>query len=622
MTARPVHGAPATSAPVERAPVTGAPNRNAAQAQALFEGLAAAGVRDVCLCPGSRSTPLVVAAGGTPGLRVRVHLDERSAGFFALGLAKASRAPVALVCTSGTAAANFLPAVVEASLARVPLVVLTADRPPELRDWGAAQTIDQLRLFGSHVRWFAELPTPEPTAALLRHARATVARAVAVALADPAGPVHLDVPYREPLEPVRVEADAARLAAIEDARATGSPSGATHPRVVAPRAAPPPALVERLARELSAVPRGVLCVGPQDDDPALPAAVARLARAARWPLLADGASQLRSGVALEGAPVCTTYDAFLRHEPFAAAHEPELAIRFGLPLTSKAASRWLERSPRSELRLVDPGAGFLDPAHRASEILRVDPVALCDALARALEQELARASSRWLDDFLAAERATRAALDDAIATEPVLFAPRVVRELAAALPDGATLYVSNSMAIRDVDGFLPAGARRLRVLCNRGANGIDGVPSAALGAAAALAPPVALLTGDLAFLHDAGGLLAAKRHGLSLLCVVVNDDGGGIFSYLPIAGFGEQVGFEERFATPHGVDLARLTALAEGTHRRVRSGEELALALKEAAAAPGLRVIEVPADREAQVAHHLALWNAVGRALDAAGRPS
>jgi len=597
--------------------VAAAPNRNAAQAQALLEALAEAGVRELCLCPGSRSTPLAVAANAVPALRVRVHVDERAAGFFALGLAKATRAPVALACTSGTAAANFLPAIVEARLARVPLVVLTADRPPELRGWGAAQTIDQTALFGTHVRWFAELPVPEPSAALLRHARAAGARAVAVALADPRGPVHLNLPYREPLEPVRVEADATALAAIDDPLALGARSERGLGRVVAPRPELPPDRVERLAGEIRAARRGVLAIGPQDDDPALPAALVRLARAARWPLLADGASQLRCGPHVADAPVVGAYDAFLRHEPFAARHAPELVLRLGPALTSKAANRWLERHPEAELRVVDPGRGFLDPGHRAEEILHVDPVALCHAVADRLEARPPDGSAAWLDAFAGAERIAQRALAAALASEPALYAPRAVRALAEALPDGAALFVSNSMPIRDVDAFLAPAVRRLRVLSSRGANGIDGIPSAALGVAAGLDAPAALLTGDLAFLHDVGGLLAAKRHGLSLLCLVANDDGGGIFSYLPIAGFGEAVAFEERFATPHGVDLAHATALAGGAHPRVRSPEELALALKTAVPAPGLRVIELAVDRAAQVAHHRALFEAVGRALGA-----
>lgn len=579
-------------------------NRNAAFAGALLEELARAGVRHVCVCPGSRSTPLAIAAAATPGLRVWTHVDERAAAFFALGIAKATRAPAALVCTSGTAAANLLPAVVEASLGRVPLVALTADRPPELRDWGAAQTIDQVRLFGSHARWFAELPLPEPSAELLRHVRATAARAVAVAAGPPAGPVHLNVPYREPLEPTVVPADRAALAALDDALARAGRDAAPYLRVHTPAPAPEPGLVRELAAAVRGTPRGVLLCGPDDRDPAVAPAAARLARAAGWPLLADGASPLRRGPHVLDAPVCGAHDSFLRSERFAAGHPPALALRLGAPPTSKATARWLEPA---ELWLADPEGGFADPAHRAARLLRCDPAALCHALAAELERAAPAAPSAWLREFVAAERRAQAALARGIAAAPALLAPAVVRALADALPDGAALFASNSMPIRDVEAFLPPAAKRLRVLASRGANGIDGIPSTALGAAAALGAPLALLTGDLAFLHDAGGLLAARRHPLSALFVVVNDDGGGIFDYLPVAELGDPLAFEALFTVPHGADLADVTALAGGRHVRVTDPAALAPALAEGLAAPGLDVVEVPMERAANAAHHRAL---------------
>ncbi|MEB2346834.1 MAG: 2-succinyl-5-enolpyruvyl-6-hydroxy-3-cyclohexene-1-carboxylic-acid synthase [Deltaproteobacteria bacterium] len=588
-------------------------NRNLLFAGALFEELAAAGVRHACLCPGSRSAPLAIAAAATPGLRVWTHVDERAAAFFALGLAKAARAPVALLCTSGTAAANFLPAVIEASFARVPLVVLTADRPPELRDWGAAQTIDQLRLFGTHVRWFAELPPPEPRPALLRHLRATAARAAAVASGPPAGPVHLNLPYREPLEPTPLAGD--REALAEATPACGAPRPRL--RVRAARAEADPEQVRRLAAQVRATRCGVLLCGPDDRDPALAAAAARFARAAGWPLLADGASPLRRGPHVPATPVCGAHDAFLRAERFAARQAPELVLRLGAPPTSQATARWLDRHPDAELWIADPEGGFADPGHAAREILRADPAALCHALADRLEAQAPRAASPWLAAFLAAERLAQAVLTRGIAAEPRAFAPAVVRALARALPEGAALFASNSMPVRDVEGFLPPAPRRLRVLASRGANGIDGIPSTALGAAAALGAPLALLTGDLAFLHDVGGLLAARRHGLSALIVVANDDGGGIFSHLPVAQFGSAFDFETLFAAPHGADLSLATALAGGRHEIVTEAAALDAALARGLAAGGLQVVEVPMERAANTAHHRALWQAVATAVDA-----
>lgn len=598
-------------------------NRNAAAAAALVDELVRAGVRDVCVSPGSRSTPLALAAANAAKLRLFVHLDERAAGFFALGLAKASRKPVALICTSGTAAANYLPAIVEASLARVPLVVLTADRPPELRDCGAPQTIDQLRLYGSFARLFIELPLPEPTAGSLRQIRATAARAVAASTASPPGPVQLNVPFREPLEPVCVESDIAALREIAgDIALVGREDAPWLDVVHATPSAPDARLVDALADVIAATPDGVIHCGPQEHDPALSGALARLADAAGWAFLADAASQARSGTRPGRATPITTHDAWLRDPVVASALRPELVLAFGGSPISRATQEWLARHAERLWR-VDPDGRRDDPSHLAERLVHADPTALADALAFAVAERrgIGNAHARGNKDasgalatrFREIDRRARIAIDEAIAAESELFGPRVLQELAAALPDGAALFLSNSMSIREADGFLAASPSALRILCNRGANGIDGITSSAFGAAAALDAPLALLTGDLAFLHDVGGLLAASRHSLRATIVVLNDDGGGIFSYLPIARVADPDDFRTLFSTPHGRDLSHATALAGGRHRRVSSAVELTLALKEAIPADGLDVIEVPICGTESVAHHRALWDVAAR---------
>jgi len=564
------------------------PNHAHAFGAALFEELARAGVQHVCVSPGSRSTPLTVAAVGQPQLRCWSHLDERSSAFFALGLAKATRAPVALVCTSGTAAANFHPAVIEAYHARVALLVLTADRPPELRDWGAGQTIDQLRLYGGAVRWFAEAPVPEGGEAALRYARALACRAVAMAKGRPAGPVHLNLPFREPLEPVaepaagleplaadgRGEAPYTRAetspAAPEPELAADGRGEAPYTRAETSPAAPEPELAASLAEFLRQPERGVVSCGPLDATPAAAQAIAKLAAVLGWPLLAEPTSQLRRGPYLKGAPVVATSDLFLRDEATAARLAPDCVLRFGDTPTSKPLRLWFEQHHPQALILVDPDAVWHDPCHLASSVLRAEPEPLCEALLQHLGERPAPLSA-WLRDFLEAEFRTRATLEAALADEDSLLEPRAVRELGEALPEGALLYVSNSMPVRDLDAFLAPGSSALRVLCNRGANGIDGMVSSALGAAAAAEGPVVLLTGDLAFLHDAGGLLAAHRHALRATIVVLDNDGGGIFSFLPIAEYGEAVGFEEYFRAPHGLDLGAVAGAYGARFSRVGS---------------------------------------------------
>jgi len=590
-----------------------APNRNFAFAAALIEELQRAGVRHACVCPGSRSAPLAVAIARASGLRAWTHLDERAAGFFALGLAKAERCPVALVCTSGTAAANFLPAVVEAHYARVPLLVLTADRPHELRDFGAPQTIDQVGLYGSHVQWFADAAIPEPGEASLRYARALACRAVAEASCVTPGPVHLNLPFREPLDPRVVAGDAVPL---ESALAARGRSPRPYTRVQPANAVPSAEEVSELADVARTHARGVIACGPLDLDAGAVDALVQLGVATGWPILAEPTAQLRSGAHTTRGTLLAHADLLLRDAAFAAAQAPDVVLRVGPMPTSRAFRQWIERHPPEHLVVVDPGSKWEDPSHQASWLLRADPELLAEHVARQLGSSLAaRSEAGWIGAWRTAERIAQRVLADELSTATGLGVAALVQALATALPDGALLYVASSMAVRDVDLHWPLGPRRLRVLCNRGANGIDGLVSSALGAAAAHPGPCVLLTGDLAFLHDVGGLLAAHRHRLGLTIVVVNDDGGGIFSLLPIAAFGEAAGFEAFFRTPHGLDLASV-ARGFGAHAtRVATIDALHAALSESLGSPQLHVIEVPLDRALDVAARRRLEAAVRRAV-------
>jgi 2-succinyl-5-enolpyruvyl-6-hydroxy-3-cyclohexene-1-carboxylate synthase len=578
---------------------------------AFFDALASAGVRHVCISPGSRSTPLAVSAAlleERGRLRTWVHLDERSAGFFGLGMAKMLREPVALVCTSGTAAANYLPAIVEARYAGVPLVVLTADRPPELRDRGAGQTIEQAGLYGANVRWFHELAVPDPGGPLPRHARSLAARAAAEARGRPRGAVHLNWPLREPLDPP---------AEIEDLveRACAAPGVGVALRPAA--RAPDDESVEWLATLARERERGLIACGPHDEDDELAGAVRELARLAGWPLLAEPTSGARCG---EG-PVFGRSDLFLRDERFAAAHRPEVVVRIGRSPTSKAQRLWLEAAPPDELVLVDPDRAWNDAGALASRWLEADPLQLCRAACDRLSGSSPRRGA-WLERFEAAERAVDEAIAELLDGDKRLLAPRAVRELAAGLPDDAWLYVSNSMAVRDIDAFWPVERAELtrRVLSSRGASGIDGVTSSALGAAAASGRHGVLLTGDVAFLHDVGGLLAARRYELPITIVVLDDDGGGIFSYLPIAAHGDAAHFEALFRTPHGVDLATAAGLGSAHFARLDAADGVDAfrsALAESFHRGGLSVLAVTLDAEANLAQHRAIEAAVAQRLAA-----
>ena len=565
---------------------------------AFFDALAESGVRDVCVSPGSRSTPLVVAAHAHPQLRCRPILDERSAGFFALGLARQSGHPVALICTSGTAAANYLPAVVEAHAARIPLVLLTADRPPELRDCGAGQTIDQVGIYGGYVRSFVELPVPTGGARALGYARAVASRAVADARGGPAGPVHLNWPLREPLEPV---VDPGEPAAAGSS-AGADPAAAAVVTVTSAPAAPPSEEIDVLLEIAQTYERGLVVCGPLAPDAERSAAIAEFARLTGWPIFADPTSQLRRGPHVDTAPVLAHADLLLRDPRIAGDWAPDVVVRLGDSPVSKSLRLALESHPPKHLVLVDPDRVGHDPSHLASRILVADPGALCEAWARAWrdagwEARVSEYTRQCLgDDGRAAD-----ALSAALADESELLEPRAVRELAESLPPDATLYVSNSMPIRDLDAFLPGSNRPLRILGHRGASGIDGLVSAAAGAAAADRGPVVLLIGDLALLHDVGGLRLVRDLPQGLTVVVLNNDGGGIFSFLPIADHGEAVGFEDLFRTPHGLNLADLAPLHGASFARVRNVADYRKALATARDQSGLRLIEVPVDRDRNV---------------------
>ncbi|HZR00989.1 MAG TPA: 2-succinyl-5-enolpyruvyl-6-hydroxy-3-cyclohexene-1-carboxylic-acid synthase [Chloroflexota bacterium] len=565
---------------------------------ALVDELARAGVRHVCVSPGSRSTPLALVLAEERRLRLWMHYDERSAAYFALGIAKASGEPVVLVCTSGTAAANYLPAMVEAKLSRVPLVVLTADRPPELRDVGAPQTIDQVRLYGGHVKWFADALLPEPGDEALRYVRALAARAVATARGTPAGPVHLNLPFREPLVPVPpVEPDS-----------TARPDGQPYVAVSHGRLAPDAETIARLAAALSPIERGLIVCGPHGGT-GLGSPVARLARALGWPVLADPLSGVRTGPH-DRSLVLDAYDAVLRDERFAASFAVDAVLRFGAMATSKPVLLYLQSHPTARQVVVDGGAGWNEPTALAAEVVHADEALLCDALVDAVPP---RRRSGWLEAWLGADRAARRAIASTLARIDEPFEGRVFAELADLLPDGATLYAGNSMPIRDLDTFFPATAKAIRFLSNRGANGIDGVVSSALGASVVSEGPLVLAIGDLSLYHDMNGLLAAKLHGLDAMIVLLHNDGGGIFSFLPQAA--HPTHFELLFGTPHGLDFRPAVEMYGGRFDRVTTWPAFREAAARALREPGLKVVEVPTERRRNVELHRRVWPAVAAAL-------
>ena len=590
--------------------------------------LVAAGVRDAVVCPGSRSTPLALALRAAPGLRVRVLLDERAAGFFALGMARTSGRPVVLLATSGTATAEFGPAVTEAQLSRVPLVVLTADRPIELRDRGAPQTIDQDHLYGRSAKWFTELPLFDGAAVTEAHVRSIAGRAVATAAAGPSGPVQVNVPFREPLLPDGpLTTGPARDGGdgdvdVTDAAAPVAPPAAPFSAAISGRAVLEEDVIDDLARLLGRTVRGLIVAGP-DDDPDVPAALAALASATGFPILADPLSGLRTGPH-DRSLVIARGDQLARPGGWIDAHQPDLVIRTGAMPTSKPILQLLERA-RPGLIVIDGDGGWRESALLPATFVHADPGATARSLATRLEAMIRRTT--WTKAWVDAERTAGRTMDAWLKDLGEPFEGQPYPILADALPDGSVLWAGNSMPVRDLDGWLPSTPRAISVRANRGANGIDGVVSTALGSAAVAGGPVALVVGDVSFLHDLNALVAAKLHGLNATIVLVNNDGGGIFSFLPqaqpgapVAGTGLPEHYEELFGTPHGIDVAPIVAALGGEHRLV-TDRDLAPAVADSVARPGAQVLELRTERARNVLLHQGAAAAVARALAAGTGP-
>jgi 2-succinyl-5-enolpyruvyl-6-hydroxy-3-cyclohexene-1-carboxylate synthase len=565
-------------------------NTNSLWCGVLVETLVRCGVTQAVISPGSRSAPLTFALAAHPGIEAIPLLDERSAGFFALGLARQHHRPVALVCTSGTAAANFMPAVVEAREGGAPLLVLTADRPPEMRDCWSGQTIDQQKIYGAYVNFAHEMAVPEPTLPMLRYVRQTVAHAVGRCL-QPAGPVHLNCPFRDPLPPV---ADGSTVGV--KGKVDGDFFAGLGPTVTATTGG--------LPANFPTARRGLIVAGPaQPADPAgYATSVELLARRTGWPVLADSLSPLR-GYPAPGQPFVVNYDVLARNARWWRKMKPEFVLVLGGWPISKPLRTWL--------------AGLDVPCWLVSESPRnADALHVRTRAVQASVGELAASwpqrtvDGKYLAAWTVADALVRAELDRRMAQVRWMFEGKVAWLLSRQLPPKTPVFVANSMPVRDLEYFWTANAAGCPIYFNRGANGIDGTLSTALGIAHGGKHPAVLLTGDLALLHDANGFLAAPKFKGSLTIVLINNDGGGIFGHLPVAAFNPP--FEEFFATPQQVDFARLAAAHGVDYVRVRDQAQLA-ALLAKLPKRGVRVLEVRTDRRRDAAFRKELLNELAR---------
>ncbi len=543
----------------------------------LVDEIARAGVANVVIAPGSRSTPLTLAFAAQPSVRIYSLLDERGAAFFALGLALESGRPAAVLCTSGTAAANFFPAVIEASQSHVPLIVLTADRPAELRGTGANQTIDQVGIYGKYTRLAADLlpPVDSASAQLLRSLRTTVDRAITAALLPVPGPVHLNVPFRKPLEPRPGET-------LPDGTAFARPDRRPFTEIRSHSPVP-------IVPEVDWPARGLILAGPRCPGNDFPDALAALHMKTGYPVIADALSGLRYGrFANEAAPLNPQVCKAMAD---GAVELPDLILQFGTVPVSNPAISLLGSLPESTTRIsVQAHGTWHDDAHTLSHLVHTDPAEFCRMLADQIPYPIAdRAWSRHLEQ---AEKAYWAAVDEAKSEH--YFEGLVLQDVLDAVPDGARLFVANSLAVRHLDEWTRPIAKNLRVFCNRGASGIDGTISTALGIAAASDQPIVLVLGDLAFYHDLNGLLALKRGGVRATIVLLNNDGGGIFRRLPVAEI--EPPFTGLFLTPHGLDFAPAAEMFGTGYSLAKGQSELKAALRAAVNSTASQVIEIRTD--------------------------
>jgi 2-succinyl-5-enolpyruvyl-6-hydroxy-3-cyclohexene-1-carboxylate synthase len=556
---------------------------------AFIDELVGNGVDEVVISPGSRSTPLALLFTHHPGVKTYINVDERSAAFFGLGIAKAKQKPVAILCTSGTAAANYYPAVIEARYAKVPLIVLTADRPHELREVGAPQAINQLDLYGRHVKWSVDMALPESSPGILQYAKASAARGAGLSLSAPAGPVHFNFPIREPLIPSLEEE------LFSNTRREKKVFGGVRCLSLEMR--------DNLISVLREKQKGLIICGPGLDTAAINS-ITDFAEHHGFPIIADPLSQLRSGDHSK-VNVIETYDAFLKIEEVKKVFRPELIIRFGAMPVSKPLTLFFKGLSDVPYWVVSSGEEWQDPIAKATDFIYCDERLFCMDLKTGSENK----EAGWLQQWTSINDIARSILQTG---DQLWNEGKAVKQLIEQLPVGASIFASNSMPIRDIDTFFFNREGGISVHANRGANGIDGVVSTALGMSTGNTP-MYLLIGDLAFFHDLNGLLVAKKYGLDINIVVMNNNGGGIFSFLPQASDGTY--FEELFGTPMDLDFSSTAAFYGAHYSLVKEESEFSEALKNAEQHKGIKIIEVLTNREENVANHRKLWNFVSQEI-------
>lgn len=578
-------------------------NRNYFWAETFIKELSSIGVKYACISPGSRNTALTLAVANNKKIKSFVHIDERCSAFFALGIAKASGTPVILLCTSGTATAELYPAIIEAYQQRVPLIICTADRPPELLNTGANQTINQNNLYKNHIRWFFDAGLPEPIQRRIRHIKAIAKRAVYESLVRSKGPVHLNFPFRKPFEPDEFtdEVDSEVIKAAElvlpDKKDLYKENGKN---IVSEK------WFKEIADYLIKFKKGLVIAGPENYNESFHFNCEKLASILGYPVLADGASQLRFGKHNK-QNILFSFEGFLRSDSFSQKYKPEIILQFGRTITSKALGLYFEKCSAIRFMVNEYGDWF-DPANRANAAFACKPYLFCEKMIEYLHsKKINRSSGSWIKTIKKLDEKSLEVKNKVITNSGFPNECRIIEELVNILPDKSQLMISNSMPIRDFDYFAPVTKKNINVFNNRGASGIDGITSTALGLAALEKKPTILLTGDSAFYYDLNALLAAKKYKIPLIIVLINNNGGGIFEVLPISKYGKV--FKEYFVAPHNLDFSPFVKAFGGNYSLVKSWENFKIEFKKALNAKEFSVLEIKTNAADSLKLRQAYWN-------------
>ncbi|HKI78411.1 MAG TPA: 2-succinyl-5-enolpyruvyl-6-hydroxy-3-cyclohexene-1-carboxylic-acid synthase [Ignavibacteriaceae bacterium] len=583
-------------------------NRNILWTETFVNELVSIGLKYVCISPGSRNTPLTLAYAQNKKIKSHIIVDERSCAFFALGLAKSSGSPVALVCTSGTATAEFYPAIIEAYQQRIPLIVCTADRPPELIDVGANQTINQNNLYRNHIRWFIDAGLPEPTHRRIKHIKATARRAYYESLIRSKGPVHINFPFRKPFEPESYT-DTIEKSLIEFSKKTEPGKENVFQNEIKNIA--DEKWFKEIYKGIKKYSKGLIIAGPENYNPKFPEAVSRLADKLGYPIFADGCSNIRFGKHNK-EKILSNFDAFLRSKKFSNKNKPEFILHFGRTITSKALDTYLEKCNAVRYMVNDFGDWF-DPSNKSIASFDCKPYIFCQRMNEYLDnQVIKRKPGNWLSLFLNADKTASGIKKKVIEKSPSLNEGRIIKELLDLLPQESHLMISNSMPVRDFDYFASNSDKRISIYNNRGASGIDGIISTALGINTANKPTI-LLTGDLAFYYDLNGLLAAKKYKIPLIIVLVNNDGGGIFEVLPVSDYGNT--FKEFFKTPHGLDFSHFVKAYGGFYKKIKNWIDFKTSFQNSLKRNTFSVLEIKTDSSKSLKLRRKFWKEVSDKL-------